>query len=276
MSAPEPDSRRFEFGRNWSAFLSTVDEARIAQAQLSFTALLRVDSLAEKRFLDVGCGSGLASLVARRLGAEVVSFDYDVHSVAATKALREKFAPADAHWRVEQGSILDADYLQSLGRWDVVYSWGVLHHTGAMWQAIENTANLVAPHGRLAIALYNDQGQISKSWRWIKRTYVEQPWARPFLVGVTFLIAWGWRMLLDLKHLQPGRAWREYGRTRGMSAWHDLIDWTGGYPFEVATPDVIFEFFRKRGFTLDRIITRQGLGCNEFVFIRTEHAIPTS
>ena len=270
MTLAAPDSPRFEFGRNWSAFLATVSEARIAQARQSFMDLLRIESLAGMSFLDVGCGSGLASLVARRLGAEVMSFDYDAQSVACTHALKDRFAPDDSAWNIEQGSILDADYLKRLGRWDVVYSWGVLHHTGSMWQAIENATNLVAPDGRLVLALYNDQGDISMYWRGIKRAYVTRPWMRPFLVAFAFICTWGWRMLVDLKRLQPGRTWREYGRLRGMSAWHDLVDWTGGYPFEVATPGAIFEFCRQRGFTLDKLVTRHGLGCNEFVFVRTE------
>ena len=52
-----------------------------------------------------------------------------------------------------------------------------------------------------------------------------------------------------------------------MSFWQDLIDWVGGYPFEVSTPEQIFDFYRARGFTLPRLHTCGGsLGCNEFVF----------
>lgn len=265
------EDARFEFGKNWSAFLSTIDERRVALAQQSFVDLIRMPSLVGRRFLDVGCGSGLSSLVARRLGAEVLSFDYDARSVATTQALKDRFAPGDSAWNIERGSVLDADYLSRLGQWDIVYSWGVLHHTGAMWQAIDNARALVAPGGRLALALYNDQGRISEYWRRIKHGYVTHTWMRPLLVGLAFVWTWGWTTLVDFKHLRPGRSWRTYGRERGMSAWHDLVDWVGGYPFEVATPDAIFEFCRKRGFVLDNLITRQGRGCNEFVFIRTEH-----
>jgi SAM-dependent methyltransferase len=271
--AVSDEGARFEFGKNWSAFLSTIDERRVALAQRSFAELIRMPSLVGRRFLDVGCGSGLSSLVARRLGAEVLSFDYDAGSVATTQALKDRFAPGDSSWRIEQGSVLDADYLGRLGQWDIVYSWGVLHHTGAMWQAIDNTSALVAPGGRLAFALYNDQGRISEYWRRIKHGYVMHAWTRPFLVSLAFIWTWGWTMLVDVGHLHPGRTWREYGRERGMSARHDLIDWVGGYPFEVATPDAVFEFCRKRGFILDKLITRQGRGCNEFVFIRTEQPV---
>lgn len=275
MTSAVLDDHRFEFGRNWSAFLATIDEPKISLAQRSLAELLQVQSLEGKRFLDVGCGSGLSSLVARRLGAEVMSFDYDVQSVATTRVLRDRFAPNDPAWRIEQGSVLDQSYIAQLGEWDIVYSWGVLHHTGSMWLAIENTARMTAPRGRLALALYNDQGRLSEYWRGIKRAYVTRPWMRPFLITLAFVWTWGWTMLVDLKRLRPGRTWREYGRERGMSAWHDLVDWAGGYPFEVATPDAIFEFFRKRAFSLDKLITRQGRGCNEFVFTRTESPTAT-
>jgi 2-polyprenyl-6-hydroxyphenyl methylase/3-demethylubiquinone-9 3-methyltransferase len=259
---------RFAFGRNWTAFLASVDEKRIEKSCAALRDLLRVDSLRGKRFIDVGCGSGLSSLAALRLDAEVFGFDYDRDSVSASRALKQKFAADDRRWRIEQGSALDGGYLGTLGQWDVVYSWGVLHHTGAMWEAMDNISRLVAPAGQLAVALYNDQGYISQRWKRVKASYVAHPWMRPLLVAFSFVRIWGWTMLLDLRHLQPGRSWREYGRERGMSAWHDLVDWVGGYPFEVARPEEVFDFYRSRGFTLEKLITRQGRGCNEFCFRR--------
>jgi hypothetical protein len=54
-----------------------------------------------------------------------------------------------------------------------------------------------------------------------------------------------------------------------MSPWRDLIDWVGGYPFEVAKPEAILDFYLRRGFTLKRLVTCGGsLGCNEYVFVR--------
>src|SRR5437016_6038307 len=140
---------RFAFGENWARFLIVLDEDRIRLAEGSLREMLKVDHLRGKSFLDVGSGSGLFSLVARRLGATVRSFDYDQQSVACTQELKRRYFPGDADWIVEEGSILDNDYLASLGKYDIVYSWGVLHHTGAMWQALENVSHLVAPQGLL-------------------------------------------------------------------------------------------------------------------------------
>ncbi len=140
---------RFAFGKNWAAFLSVLSEERIREAEKSLKTMLDISTLEGNSFLDVGSGSGLFSLAARRLGARVHSFDYDPQSVACTAELKGKYFPNDAEWTIEQGNVLDVAYLEGLGRFDVVYSWGVLHHTGDMWQAMENIVPLVAGGGRL-------------------------------------------------------------------------------------------------------------------------------
>src|SRR5439155_18132467 len=170
------EGKRFEFGKNWSRFLACLDEQRIAAAEASLREMLEVNDLVGERFLDIGCGSGLFSLAARRLGAVVHSFDYDPHSVACTQELKRRYFADDAFWTIEEGSVLDAGYLAALGQFDVVYSWGVLHHTGQMWQALDLVAPLVADEGKLFIAIYNDQGGVSRRWRAIKRVYNRSPW----------------------------------------------------------------------------------------------------
>src|SRR5438876_9016826 len=135
---------RFEFGKNWSRFLILLDEPRIVRAEQSLKQMLEIENLEGRSFLDIGSGSGLFSLAARRLGARVHSFDYDPHSVACTKELRRRYFNNDPDWRIEEGSALDADYIKSVGPFDVVYSWGVLHHTGAMWTALDNAQLPVA------------------------------------------------------------------------------------------------------------------------------------
>jgi 2-polyprenyl-6-hydroxyphenyl methylase/3-demethylubiquinone-9 3-methyltransferase len=261
---------RFEFGKNWTWFLSTLNDARVEQAVESLREMLGARDLRGVRFLDIGSGSGLFSLAARRLGAAVHSFDYDPHSVACTRELRRRYFPEDSDWKVEQGSALDEEYLRSLGEFGVVYSWGVLHHTGKMWAALENAAIPVARGGKLFIAIYNDQGTASRRWTRVKRLYNELP------RGLRFLVTWpafwvlNWRHVVkDLVKLRPFYTLRNYGKERGMSFWRDHIDWVGGYPFEVAKPEQIFDFYRKRGFRLARLRTCGGsLGCNEFVFER--------
>ena len=279
MRAADPHARevargeRFEFGSNWAGFLSVLDEDRIAAAQRALQEMLQVDRLDGLRFLDIGSGSGLSSLAARRLGARVHSFDYDPQSVACTGELRRRYFPSDGEWTVERASALDAGYVQALGQFDVVYSWGVLHHTGRMWEALTLAAVPVAPAGKLFVAIYNDTGTQSRRWRTIKRIYNELPrLARtPFAIAVTLpgelkTIA---RTTLTLRPGEYLRSWTDYRRLRGMNRWHDIVDWVGGYPYEFATPDEIFDFYTARGFTLTKMkCGGVGLGCNEFVFQR--------
>jgi 2-polyprenyl-3-methyl-5-hydroxy-6-metoxy-1,4-benzoquinol methylase len=272
---------RFEFGGNWASFLSVLDNERIGAAERGLQRMLQVERLDGMRFLDIGSGSGLSSLAARRLGADVHSFDYDPQSVACTSELRHRYFPGDDRWTVERGSALDAEYLRRLGPFDIVYSWGVLHHTGQMWHALENGAIPVAPGGKLFIAIYNDTGTQSRRWHAIKRIYNElpKPARTPFAVVVT-VPAEAKALAGAVLRGRPGdyvRSWTEYRRRRGMSKWHDIVDWVGGYPYEFATPDEIFDFYRARGFTLARMKCGVvGLGCNEFVFERGRHpARPT-
>jgi 2-polyprenyl-6-hydroxyphenyl methylase/3-demethylubiquinone-9 3-methyltransferase len=260
---------RFTFGENWAKFLTRLNDERIARAERSLVSMLGVETLAGKTFLDVGSGSGLFSLAARRLGARVRSFDYDPASVACTAELRRRYFPDDTDWTVEEGSALDKAFLAGLGRFDMVYSWGVLHHTGAMWEALGNMVPLVADRGQLFIAIYNDQGGPSRRWKKVKKAYVSAPRPVKAAILVPATVKLWWRnVLYDTLRGNPLRQWKSYSElsARGMDAWRDVVDWVGGYPFEVAKPEEILDFYRERGFVLERLTTRFGIGCNEYVF----------
>ena len=265
---------RFGFGDNWDQFLSVLNEDRIDAAVESLKEYLGVDDLQGKSFLDIGSGSGLFSLAARRLGAIVTSFDFDPQSVACTKELKHRFFPNDDQWCIEQGSALDRDYLESLGTFDVVYSWGVLHHTGAMWVGIENAIGRAKrENGKLFIAIYNDQGWKSHFWWFVKLFYNRIPkFLRPAYV---FFISGVIRVLVILKYtikLKPMVAlaplYRD-DRVRGMSGKYDRVDWVGGFPYEFADFDVLLDYFELRGFSVIKATRNTSLGCHELALRRT-------
>jgi 2-polyprenyl-6-hydroxyphenyl methylase/3-demethylubiquinone-9 3-methyltransferase len=258
---------RFAFGENWASFLRLVDESRISSAVEGLTSWLGTEGWKGARFLDIGSGSGLSSLAARRLGAQVYSFDFDQSSVECTRALKARFRPDDGDeaWRVTAGSALDQTFLSGLGVFDIVYSWGVLHHTGELWTALANSADRVAPGGRLHVALYNDQGYPSRAWKRLKERYNRAAHRERQVILAGAATYFRLRSLAAAVKNRTANA----ERPRGMDRRRDLVDWVGGYPFEVSRPEEVFDFVTQRGFSLTRLSTcGGGLGCNQFVFTR--------
>jgi SAM-dependent methyltransferase len=273
---------RFGFGKNWNDFINNqFNKERVEVSKQNLLSSLKRDSLAGLAFLDIGCGSGLHSLAAILSGADrVVSFDYDPDSVKTAMMLRERYA-ADANWEILQGSALDTTFLESLGKFDIVYSWGVLHHTGHMWQAIENSAIPLADNGVHFIALYShtvyQNGTLSGSpspekWLEIKQrynkssdfmkrimeykhvwnTFIKPPLFRPFQIFNNYK---------NFKECQ-----REYIKSRGMEIWTDVRDWLGGWPMEFVNEFDLQRFMAdKMGLRLVEMYC--GEGNTEFVSV---------
>ncbi len=269
----EKQEERFAFGKNWQSYLEQIDNRRIEKAVQSLQEMLDIENLEGKRFLDIGCGSGLFSLAAHILGAEVVSFDYDPCSVAAATKMKELYAPDVENWNIMQGDVLNKLFLKSLGTFDIVYSWGVLHHTGKMWEAMENAIAQLGPSGHFFITLYNDQAGTSRRWNMIKKFYNRSPFLFKTVIIWSVILYFEslFALVRALRFQRPLPNWkkREEDQLRGMSVWHDYVDWVGGYPFEVAKPDDAFSFCKKRGLVLEKLVTvGGGHGCNEYVFSR--------
>jgi len=259
--------KRFQFGKNWADYLGQISDEHLQKAQDSFQQFTGLQELKGLRFLDVGCGSGIHSWVAYRFGARtIVSFDYDADSVQTCARLKETHAPQAALWEIRQGDILNQGFVNSLGTFEFVYAWGVLHHTGRMWQAIENTLRCVAEGGKFHLAIYN-RHWTSPIWRIIKWTYCHSPsFIQKSLLytyaKLIFLKAW-------LRHRGRTADWvAHYSADRGMLLLNNLHDWLGGYPYEYASPEEIQQFVARFNFTCVKVIPNRGTGCSEFLFLK--------
>ena len=264
FSAEVASGERFPFGMNWTRFLETLSDSRIEQAERSIVDMLELSDLRGMSFLDVGSGSGIFSLVAHRLGADVHSFDYDPSSVACTRQVRTLYARDGVRWQIERGSALDQAYMESLGRFDIVYAWGVLHHTGDLWTSLAYAADRVRAGGSILLAVYNDQGMKSRLWLWIKRFYCSGIVGRSAVVGTVF--PYFFLRILVSSCLSMRNLFSKYSVDRGMSLIRNWHDWCGGLPYEVASVEAIFRFFSDRHFILRNIRTKNGSGNNQFVF----------
>ena len=246
----------FRFGRNWKSFVTGLTEADVEQAARDLERL--TGPLKDRTFLDVGCGSGLSSAAALRLGARRVdAFDLDPLCVECAEAVLKRFAPAGAAWGLQQGSVLDSAFLAARPSAEVVYSWGVLHHTGRMWDAVAAAAGKVGPGGVFALALYNRMWS-SGAWRAVKAAC--HPLPMPVQAVPAFCLCLPralWRAV-TLRHPLRDR--------RGMSVWHDAVDWIGGHPYEYASAGEVEAFLAARGFRLERVFPTRRTGCNEFAF----------
>jgi SAM-dependent methyltransferase len=254
--------RLFDFGSNWQAFSDRfIDAQRLALAVGSLQSLLEKDTLNGVSFLDVGCGSGLFSIAAHQLRASrVTGIDINPRCIAVSERNRDRLVPG-APISFVRASVLSPETLDAFGAFDVVYAWGSLHHTGAMWEAIRNAAARVNIDGTLVVAIYNKHFT-SPLWKTIKWLYNQLPGiAQRFMVVLFAVIIYVAKFLVT---------WRNpLDKERGMDFWYDVIDWVGGYPYEYATRDDVKNFVCGQGFVLHQCIPAPvPTGCNEFVFVK--------
>jgi len=263
----------FAFGENWAEYARSIGDAQIAEAEAGLSRLLGTSELRGKRFLDIGCGSGIHSLAALNLGAsEVLALDLDPQSVTTAQSLLARLARGK-QFRVAQISVFDLDP-SLFGTFDVVYSWGVLHHTGDLNRAMHKAAAMVADKGMLLFALYRRTWacpfwKLEKEWYSRAAVYQQERALKIYM----FLFRMGlWATGRSLK-----RYLANYKAHRGMDYYHDVHDWLGGYPYESIFPDEVDALMIGTGFSQVRsflISGRRkpvrpfGSGCDEYVYRR--------
>lgn len=260
---------RFEFGRNWREFVEKHYSQEVVDASKTrILEFMKRPNLQGLSVIDIGCGSGVHSMAMHQAGAASIhSFDYDPTSVEATRLVHQK-AGAPASWTIQQGSVLDESFMRSLPTYDLVYSWGVLHHTGEVWKAIDLAAERVKPGGMFYIALYSADVQKDPTpefWLDVKRRYVSSGWLRRRYMDYWYV--WRFMMQREWSRLpEVLKRMRDYRKDRGMNLMTDIRDWLGGWPMEFVWDADAVKFCADRGLTLKEMAT--GKANTEFLFER--------
>jgi len=261
------ENLRFGFGKNWERYIrENFNEERLFISKEQLLSFLGMDDLFGKYFLDVGCGSGLHSLAALKAGAaKIVSFDYDPNSVSATYIVWE-YAEKPESWDVKQGSILDTQFVNSLEPADIVYAWGVLHHTGDMWKAIENTSRLMKKGGLLYLALYTSGVTLPSDEYWldVKQRYNRENWFNKRVTEIWYV----WKFLLKKKISAIPSLFilnANYKKERGMALYTDIVDWLGGWPMEFSKIEDVKQFCTEK-LGLELVNIKTGQANTEYLF----------
>lgn len=261
--------KKFSFGKNWQDFLKNLDDSKIEYAKKSLSDFTGLENFNRKVFLDIGSGSGLFSLCAIKLGAKkVISVDIDINSINCAKYLRKKYGISEDKWEIRQGSALDNDFLSTLPKADILYSWGVLHHTGSMYKALDNVTSLTKKNGIFYLAIYNKFNGFpvtSKTWVKIKRFYSSSNIVFRKIMEFIYVSYYFTGLLIYGKN--PYSYVKNYKKdsVRGMSFYRDVVDWLGGYPYEYASVSEIKKFYEDKGYKLLKVKRTTRDGCNEFL-----------
>jgi 2-polyprenyl-6-hydroxyphenyl methylase/3-demethylubiquinone-9 3-methyltransferase len=252
------DDENFSFGENWVNFVNNnlTDEV-IKSSEKDINEWLNVKG---KTIIDIGCGSGLSSLIfSKKKAKKIFSFDYDIQSVNAAKLLKDKLT-SDDNWTIEQGSILDKDYVKSLGKFDIVFSWGVLHHTSNMWQAIENAVSLCNNTGQVMITLYSNvigfENDLAGKIKYNNSDILSK---KKMIADFVMLVKQNASNNTEIVN------WNTPSK-RGMNKYNDIIDWLGGYPYEVCTTTQITEYMSIHGFRLLKKLDDPNKAVHEWLF----------
>ncbi len=265
-------STHFAFGKNWSDYAKTITEEKINDAVKELSRLLNGYDLKGKTFLDIGSGSGIHSLAALKLGAKsIVAIDIDYNSTKTTQQTLAKYEEHHGQWKALNINIFESNAVID-EKFDVVYSWGVLHHTGDMKHALEQSISYLNNDGHLLIALYVAT-PFCGIWKHLKWFYSKLPTLlqKPILWLYSALRL----IIMPLKGKNPITFLKNYHKNRGMNFLHDGHDWLGGYPYQSISKTDLQKLLEKDDLELiydykaEKRLAPLGTGCGEYHFIKT-------
>lgn len=262
---------QFDFGENWAEFSkNALTSEQVEGAKASFRDLIADTGieLNQNSFVDIGFGQGLSLLTATEMGAKTVGCDINPKCGQVLKANQRFFPTVEIEsLPLVIGSILKSETVAKLmknrplpsSKYHIVHSWGVLHHTGEMWKAIDHASNLVEDNGFFILAIYNRHWS-SKAWLGIKAFYNAVPSFLQKIMNYLFF-----PIIFLAKFAVTGR--NPMKKERGMNFFYDIVDWVGGYPYEYASRKEIDDYLKPKGFECVKFIEPSApTGCNQFVF----------
>jgi SAM-dependent methyltransferase len=142
--------------RNWR---ENVDKFILDELQMTR------EQIRGKRVLDAGCGQGRWSYGFIKLGATVRGIDTSVSAIKyANEHLKRTTPPA----RFCVLNVLDERQLSKVfnnAEFDIIWCWGVLHHTGDPEKGFDNLVKLLKPGGTIHLYLYGKKSFVNKFWR---------------------------------------------------------------------------------------------------------------
>lgn len=257
---------QFDFGQNWKEYSENVlDNTRLNQARIAFDELTHDISFEGKTFVDIGFGQGMSLIIATEKAEKTVGCDINPKCDQVLKANQKVFSKSTKEIPTVVGSILEPKVVEAIlaknndEKYDIVHSWGVLHHTGDMMAAVKHATSLVKPNGYFILAIYNRHWS-SLPWLFIKWAYCKSPkFIQKLFIGIFYPIIWLAKFLVTGKNPNI--------KERGMDFYYDVVDWVGGYPYEYASIDEMNIIMKNFGFKcLKSVSPPTPTGCNEFVY----------
>jgi 2-polyprenyl-3-methyl-5-hydroxy-6-metoxy-1,4-benzoquinol methylase len=214
---------RFAFGKNWQSYsIKSLTPERIEDSCRAFRNLVSGIDLQDKKYIDIGYGQGLSLIAAAQMGANVLGIDVDKDNIDALRRVLQASGYPE-FIETQSVSILNEVFVyEHRGCFDIVHSWGVLHHTGDMRKAIENACALVAEGGHFICSIYNKHWT-SPIWKIIKSSYNHLPGSlQRVMISLLYPAIYIAKFLVTRKNPKQ--------MDRGMDFLHDVVDWVGGYP----------------------------------------------